>query len=488
MADVKKIADWIKQNAPMGAHLLLDSRKVKQGDVFFAVKGRHTDGRNFIPKAIENGASCIVTEKGLGKPFSIPSFETEDLYRKLGPIGSEYFGNPTSKMFGVAITGTNGKTTTANWVAEIFYRLGINAGCIGTLGCTYNGEKVPSVPLTTPDPLTLQTIFEELYKRGGKTFAMEASSIGLVQGRMDGTTLQTAVFTNLTRDHLDYHGTMERYLEAKEILFAWPSVKTAVVNLSGEPAEKVIEVAKRSGKKVLTLSAEGSLAADLSASNIRHTHSGLSFEVHYQGKKYSVEANFLGLFNVENFLCAVGSVLTADLPFEAVMAEAVKLNPPAGRMQIVKEQIGPVVVVDYSHTPDAITKAIEALQDWAKVREGNIWILAGAGGDRDHGKRPLMAAAACAADEVILTSDNPRSEDPEEILKQMKTGLTRPAEVIVDRAEAIKYAVEHASPDDVILIAGKGHEDYQEIKGVKHHFSDVEQAWEALRKLRKEHE
>lgn len=208
----------------------------------------------------------------------------------------------------------------------------------------------------------------------------------------------------------------------------------------------------------------------------------------FKGNSFPVAAHFLGLFNVENFLCAVGAMISVGFEIETVLKEAVKLMPPAGRMQIVREDRGPIFAVDYSHTPDAVTQAINALEGLAKARGGRIWIVVGAGGDRDHGKRPLMGQAACAADEVVLTSDNPRSEDPKEILKQIQAGTTKPCTVIEDRRKAIEYAAEHAAADDVILVAGKGHEDYQEVKGVKHHFSDVEEAREALRKLRNKDE
>ena len=230
MVDAAAVAAEIKRFAPEGAALLLDSRKICKGDVFFAVKGAHTDGRVFIEKACSAGASCVVAEKGNIPACSAPVIEIENLYRALGPIAAAYYGNPTAQMIGIAVTGTNGKTTTANWIADLMNRFGTLCACIGTLGCTLSDKVLPSVSMTTPDPLTLQATFAELLSLGCKAFAMEASSIGLEQGRLDGTEIKTAVFTNLTRDHLDYHGTMENYLRAKEILFRWPSVGTAVIN------------------------------------------------------------------------------------------------------------------------------------------------------------------------------------------------------------------------------------------------------------------
>ena len=310
MVDAAAVAAEIKRFAPAGAALLLDSRKIRKGDVFFAVKGVHTDGRTFIEKACGAGASCVVAEKGGIGPCSVPVIEIENLYRALGPIAAAYYGNPTAQMTGIAGTGTNGKTTTANWIADLMNRLGTPCACIGTLGCTLNGKALPSVSMTTPDPLTLQATFAELLSRGCKAFAMEASSIGLEQGRLDGTEIKSAVFTNLTRDHLDYHGTMENYLQAKEILFCWPSVKTAVINQSGAPAQKIQETAEAAGKDILTVSAREDQPGDLSARNIRHTREGLEFEVCFKGKSFPVAAHFLGFFNVENFLCAVGAMVS----------------------------------------------------------------------------------------------------------------------------------------------------------------------------------
>lgn len=481
MADISLIVSWIREHAPEGAKLTLDSRKVRPGDVFFAVIGTRSDGRDFIEKARTLGASCVVAEEGRKTSEEIPTLYVKGLYRKLGPIASAYFNEPSAAMTGFAVTGTNGKTTTSNWIADLLNRTGIEAACIGTLGCTVKGKALPSVCMTTPDPLTLQELFAELRDCRCQAFAMEASSIGLEQGRIDGTAIKTAVFTNLTRDHLDYHKTMEAYLEAKEILFEWPTLLNAVVNVNGNQAERIIKKAQEAGKNILRVGIGSERDADLQAADIRFARSGLHFDVIYRGHTFPVEAKFLGLFNIENFLCALGALVAEGLPLEKLIEEARLLEAPAGRMQVVSEENAPLAVIDYSHTPDAITKAIEALRGPAQARGGKIWIVLGAGGDRDHGKRPLMGKAACAADCVVLTSDNPRSEDPLEILRQVKEGVDKPCRVIEDRAEAIRYAVNTAAHDDIVLIAGKGHEDYQEIKGVKHHFSDLEEARRALR-------
>ena len=379
MVDAVAVAAEIKRFAPAGAALLLDSRKIRKGDVFFAVKGAHTDGRVFIEKACSAGASCVVAEKGNIPACSVPVIEIENLYRALGPIAAAYYGNPTAQMIGIAVTGTNGKTTTANWIADLMNRFGTRCACIGTLGCTLSGKVLPSVSMTTPDPLTLQATFAELLSLGCKAFAMEASSIGLEQGRLDGTDIKTAVFTNLTRDHLDYHGTMENYLRAKEILFRWPSVGTAVINQSGEPAQQIMQAAEGAGKDILTVSARSDQPAALTAENIRHTREGLEFEVRFKGNSFPVAAHFLGLFNVENFLCAVGAMISVGFEIETVLKEAVKLMPPAGRMQIVREDRGPIFAVDYSHTPDAVTQAINALEGLAKLVKDSGAELVGAG-------------------------------------------------------------------------------------------------------------
>ena len=489
MVRTLEIVSWLKEHAPSGAMLRVDSRAIQKGDVFFAIVGSKVDGRKFIPQALANGASCIVLEKGEGPEENVvgmvPELHVRDLSSILGRIASVYYGAPSSQMLGVAVTGTNGKTTSVNWISQILNNLGVDCASIGTLGCYLKGQKIPSISLTTPDPLGLQTLFYELRQTGAKAFAMEASSIGLEQGRIDGTELKVAAFTNLTRDHLDYHGTMLAYQKAKELLFGFPGLKSAVINLDDEAAGAMQQAAMAHGLNIIGLSSKGNAEAQFAAIDIDHEKEGLSFTVSYKNESRRFNSGLIGLFNIDNFLLAIGCCVAAGFEFERVCTAAENLKPPKGRMQKVSEGFSPMVLVDYAHTPDAIEKALGALEDLAKARRGKIWIVVGAGGDRDHGKRKPMGQAASLADVTILTSDNPRTEDPAAILSEVAEGAKPEARLILDRAEAIRTAIMEANPEDIVLIAGKGHEDYQEIDGVKHHFSDEEKAQQAL-KNRKE--
>lgn len=488
MVEEAEVSKWIKEKAGPKASLYLDSRRIQPGDVFFAVCGTHTDGRKFVAKAAELGASCAVVESAAHFKAEILFTEVCNLYKKCGAIASDYYGNPSQAMYGCAVTGTNGKTTAANWISELFTKLGKPSGCIGTLGCTCQGEPLPSVAMTTPDPLTVQKLFAELRDRGCEAFAIEASSIGLEQGRLRGAAFKVGIFTNLTRDHLDYHGDMEHYAEAKEILFSWPGLEYAVINFGDPASERMAQAALRAGVKVFSVGISQEAKYDLTACNVRHAREGLSFDLVFEGRVKHVTTRLLGTFNIENFLCAAAPCILSGFDFELVCETAQNLNPPAGRMQTVTADDGLLAAVDYSHTPDAILKALAALRELAEVRGGRLKIVVGAGGDRDSGKRPLMGRAACEADEMIFTSDNPRSEDPMLILREVCAGAVKPYRMIEDRAEAIREAVRSSSSDDVILIAGKGHEDYQEIQGVKHHFSDAEQVRNAMMEFRKKHE
>lgn len=482
MPDLSDILDFITRFARAESKLCLDSRMVKPGDVFFAVTGGAHDGRDFIEIALKNGASCVVRE-GLGD-LELPDnqLEVSNLREMLPEISAAYFGNPSRSMTGIAVTGTNGKTTTTHWISYLLSSCGVPCAVLGTIGCYFEGKKIPTVSLTTPDILTLESTLSQLRDEGCEAFAMEASSIGLEQGRMEGLSIKIAAFTNLTRDHLDYHGTMENYAAAKGILFDWPELESAVINLDDEYSQRYIQQIRN--RDVTRIIYSRKKKADLYASNLCHTEHGIAFDLHWHDEVKSVQCNFVGNFNVENYLAAVGCALAAGIDFEKVCEASQKLVPPPGRMQIAEVGVNPLVVVDYSHTPDALEKAIETLQEVKTQRKGKLWVLVGAGGDRDPGKRPLMGRVAATADEPIITSDNPRSEDPLKIIEQVASGAEKVTR-IPDRAEAIRFAIKNAAPEDVILIAGKGHEDYQEINGIKHHFSDVEEARKNL-KNRKE--
>ena len=480
------------------ANMTLDSRLVCPGDVFVAIKGHKTDGLNFVSSAKDKGAALILCEKRADakeKCLGLPFVEVEDLTKKMGAIASLFYHDPTSHMRGIAVTGTNGKTSTSHWVGDLLGMLHHPCAVIGTIGA-FLGEKRFEVPsLTTPDAVTLQCLFKDVYEAGAQCFAMEASSIGLEQGRMTGTHVETALFTNLTRDHLDYHKTFEAYEAAKAILFDWPGLKNAVINADDAAGRRFIERSLKNGLNVIAYALQTNGFVDqipegaqaLIADNIRATTHGMEFDIHWQGKTYPVTTHVLGEFNVSNLLGVAGVLLTLGLAPEAIFPRLLRLTAPKGRLQPVK-LVGqtrlPLAVVDYAHTPDALEKAILALRPVAQVRGGKICVVFGAGGDRDPGKRPIMGeTVARLADAVICTSDNPRTEDPQTIADQVAQGVikVKPAVVILDRKEAIFKAIEQASENDIVLIAGKGHEDYQEIMGVKHHFDDVEVADAALK-------
>ncbi len=477
MDNLKTIQSFILEHAAKGAHLRLDSRQVEPGDVFFALAGQSFDGRTFIPTAEQRGASCIVSDAPAGVQVKIPVLELPELRQYLPGIASTYYNNPSDFLQGIAVTGTNGKTTVTHWISKLMSDCSIPCAILGTLGCYFADKQIPIPSLTTPDILSLEDTLNTLRSEGCKAFAMEASSIGLKQGRMQGLSLKTAVFTNLSQDHLDYHGTMQEYARAKEILFDWPTLRSAVVNIDDPVADNFCAKVENRGLQLIKYSRKQK--ADLYIDNLDQTSSGMKFNLHWKDQIRAVSVGFIGLFNIENFLASAGAALVSDVSFDKVCSTASQLQPPAGRMQIVPGSGRPLVVVDYAHTPDAVLKVADALEEIKQHRQGSLWIVLGAGGDRDHTKRPMMGQAAAHAEYPVLTSDNPRTEDPQTILDQVAVGAPQ-AVKILDRAQAIKYAVNNARPEDVVLIAGKGHEDYQEINRVRHHFSDVEQAIAAL--------
>ena len=480
-------AKWLRQTVAPTARITLDSRTVRLGDVFVALKGEKADGLQWAEKAVAQGAAAVLYEPRETAPaVSVPAAAVADLRRELGVIASDFYGRPSEKMAGVGVTGTNGKTSISHWVSALLTHLGTPCAAMGTIGTFFKGEQFPAPALTTPDAASTQTLFDDLLHAGAAAFAIEASSIGLDQGRLLGTDFKTAVFTNLTRDHLDYHGTFEAYEAAKAILFDWPSLSCAVINADDACGRRFIARTVARGVRTIAYTIEGREvqgAEMLGATAIHPASAGTAFAIVWQGKTHDVSVKSLGRFNVSNLLAAAGAALSLGMESEAVFAGLEKLTPPAGRLQVVPCEKGPLCVVDYAHTPDALEKALTALRETASHRGGRLTAVFGAGGDRDHGKRPLMGEVASRlADAVVVTSDNPRTEDPQSIIDMILSGCGKaPAlTAIANRAEAIRRAVGEADGRDVILVAGKGHEDYQEIQGVKHHFSDVETVAQAL--------
>jgi len=487
-------ARWL-QEWTTGA-LRTDSRAVGAGDAFIAWPGYARDGRGFVPAALAAGAAtCLVEDEGVdahgfvdARVASLP-----DLKARTGLIAAAYYGEPSRQLAVIATTGTNGKTSTAWWTAQALSLLGRRCGVVGTLGV---GE--PPIPageagraqpgqldytgLTTPDPVLLQAAFRRMQDEGYGACAIEASSIGLKEHRLDGTQIRVALFTNFTQDHLDYHGTMEAYWAAKRELFDRPGLQAAVLNLDDA---KGAELAAELQGKLDVWTYGLNRAARLSAHDLHYRAGGLAFTLKEEGGQATlVETGLIGEYNVANLLAVIGGLRALGHSLAEIAAVAGRVTPVPGRMQRVGNGLElPQLVVDYAHTPDALDKALGALAPLAQARGGKLVCVFGCGGDRDRSKRPAMGAiAARLADRVVVTSDNPRSEAPQQILADIEAGLPAGAAhlSVLDRREAIAQAVLQAGPRDVILVAGKGHEDYQDIQGQRHPFSDVDEARAAL--------
>ena len=478
--------------------LVNDSRKVAPGDAFVAWPGYASDGRRHVPDALRAGAvACLVEAEGaagLGFEGEARVAALRGLKAAAGDIASRFLGAPSEKLDVIAVTGTNGKTSTAWWVAQAMSAVGRRSAVIGTLGI---GEPPPaaaaggaapalaSTGLTTPDPITLQAALADFASRGFSSCAIEASSIGIAEHRLAGTRVAVAVFTNFTQDHLDYHGDMMAYWQAKAQLFAWPGLRAAVVNLDDAQGIELAQSLQSTPIDTWTVSTRG--GARLVAANIRYGREGLAFEVREGETRAAIATPLIGDYNVSNLLATLGVLRALGVDLAAAAAACAGLTPVPGRMQRIGSHAAaasqPEVVVDYAHTPDALEKALAGLRPLAAERGGKLWCVFGCGGNRDAGKRPLMGAIAIKlAEHVVVTSDNPRLESPDFILSQILVGTIGHDEVdvIENRAEAIRHAVRSAAAADVILLAGKGHEDYQDIGGVKHPFLDAAHAEAAL--------
>ncbi len=499
-AAAMEVLAWLRAQAPAAfAHdLQLDSRRVAPGDVFVAapgaIPGKSADGRSFIDAAVGRGAIAVIVEADgwQSREVGVPVLPVANLRRVLGQLAARFYALPSEGLLGIGVTGTNGKTSCSQWVAQLLTLAGTRCAVIGTVGSGFPGAMQPDATLTTPDAITLQRAVRRFAHDGARALAMEVSSIGLDQGRVNGMKFDVALFTNLTRDHLDYHGTMERYEAAKTILFDWPTLTDAVINLDDAAgqrlAERLSSRARAGGVRITGYTAQrapapGAVARLLSADDLRATPEGLAFAIRGNGSAHAVSVPLVGEFNVSNLLGVVGVALACGVDVERACALLPQLMPPPGRMQRFGGNGAPLVVVDYAHTPDALDKALAALRPMAQARRGRLWIVCGAGGDRDPGKRaPMGLAGARGADRVVITSDNPRTEDPARIIADVAAGVPAGTAIdqIADRAQAIAHAVQAAAAEDIVLIAGKGHEDYQDAGGVKRPFSDVDEARVAL--------
>ncbi|MDQ7988782.1 MAG: UDP-N-acetylmuramoyl-L-alanyl-D-glutamate--2,6-diaminopimelate ligase [Candidatus Dactylopiibacterium sp.] len=466
-----------------------DSRKVRPGDVFLAYPGHASDGRRHIADAVARGAAAVLWERSgfdWDPAIALPNLPVDNLRWLASDIADEVFGRPSADLWMVGITGTNGKTSVSQWVARALNALERRCAVIGTLGSGFPGQ-LEHTGNTTPDAIVLQEDLARFREAGAEAVAIEVSSIGLDQGRVSGCRMDVAVFTNLTRDHLDYHKSMEAYAEAKARLFEMSGLKTAVLNfddLMGVMLARRLSAAGQVEVIGYSLVPDNATAAPAArvvvAEQLSTTEAGMRFVVRLGDARADITVGLVGQFNVSNLLAVVGVLVASGHGFEEAVAVSRALTPPQGRMQIQGGFGEPLVVVDYAHTPDALEQALRALGHTRDSRQGRLVCVFGCGGDRDPGKRPLMGDVATRlANEVVITSDNPRSEDPEAIIAGIAEGAPH-ARRVSDRAEAIRRAVAEAGDNDVILIAGKGHEDYQEIQGRKHHFSDGEQAAAAL--------
>jgi UDP-N-acetylmuramyl-tripeptide synthetase len=495
LGTVDQAAQWLKTHVGAGM-LQTDSRRIKSGDAFIAWPGATTDGRQYVAAALKAGASCCLVEAEGVHSYSFDDSriaQVEGLKAASGWIAAAYFEQPSKSLDVIAVTGTNGKTSSAWWIAQALNMLRKNeqsahysCGLIGTLGMGTPGN-MALTGLTTPDPVMLQAELARLRDARASACAMEASSIGLAEHRMAGSLVKVAVFTNFTQDHLDYHGTMEAYWLAKRALFEMPGLQTAVINLDDARGDELAAHCKARGLNVISTS-QIRTDATLCGSSAEHQATGMAFDVKHAGQTYRVSCPVVGDFNAANMLSVIGALLALGLDLTAACEAVSRCTAVPGRMELVAETLQPLMVVDYAHTPDALAKALAALRGVAQARGGKLWCVFGCGGNRDPLKRPLMAQAVeSGADHIVVTSDNPRHESPQTIANQMMPGFPRSTSKIhqeLDRRLAIRWAAQHATSDDVILIAGKGHEDYQEIAGVKHPFSDTKQARAALAERR----
>ncbi|MHA6887583.1 UDP-N-acetylmuramoyl-L-alanyl-D-glutamate--2,6-diaminopimelate ligase [Ralstonia pseudosolanacearum] len=494
-ARLAPVLDWLRAHVPAGADLTSDTRKLKAGDVFVAyVLGnvrQRGDGRPHIPQAIEAGVSAVLAEAhGYVVPADAPAriLPVDGLSELAGPLAAQWYAVPGPDALRViGVTGTNGKTSCSQWIAQAMSRQGERCAVVGTLGTGF-ADALVATGFTTPDAIQLQHSLADLHRAGARAVAMEVSSHGLEQGRADGTRFDIALFTNLTQDHLDYHGTMAEYELAKARLFGWPGLRAAVINRDDAAGGRLL-AGLRAGIEAVEYGIDGEAAAQrgaghwLRATNVRAHRTGTTFDVDGSFGRATVHSPMVGLFNVSNQLGVLGVLLMAGVPWQDALARLEKLQPVSGRMERFGGEDGPLVVVDYAHTPDALEQTLRALAPITGARGGKLWVVFGCGGDRDPGKRPQMGAIAeRLAQHVVLTSDNPRSEDPQLILDMIADGMEDPyaAVQIEDRAAAILHAVRHADVHDVIVVAGKGHESTQDIAGRKRPFSDQEHVRLAL--------
>ncbi|MCF7529123.1 UDP-N-acetylmuramoyl-L-alanyl-D-glutamate--2,6-diaminopimelate ligase [Neisseria lisongii] len=470
-----------------GASLHSDSRRIRPGDVFIACQGEFSDGRSYIPAAVANGAAFVFWDDDgsfvWDETWNVANQGIRDLKLRAGMLAAEIYGNFSDGLTVWGVTGTNGKTSITQWLAQAADLLGGKCAVIGTVGNGFWGN-LEDTTHTTPAPVDVQTLLHRFKQQGATAAAMEVSSHGLDQFRVNGVPFRSAVFTNLTRDHLDYHGTMDAYGDIKARLFYWQGLKHTVINVDDEYGAALagrLKTGEAEADEVPQVYGYGfSETADIRITAFQAASDGMNVELDTPWGKGSCRTRLLGRFNAQNLAACVGVLCAEGHSLEQVLAALSQIRPATGRMDCIMNAGKPLVVVDYAHTPDALEKALATLQE-IKPENAALWCVFGCGGNRDRGKRPLMGAAAAAgADKVVVTSDNPRMEEPQAIINDILPAVANPEKVEADRRAAIEFAVRQAAEHDIILIAGKGHETYQDVQGVKHHFSDFEIAQAAL--------
>lgn len=482
-------------NAPLDVPVLLaklgayprritsDSRRVEPGVAFAAYRGTHLDGRAYVADAIARGAAAVLWDAdgfNWRKAWQVKNASVLGLQARLGAIADFIYGSPSQRLWTVGVTGTNGKTSCAHWIAQALNTCGRRAAVLGTLGNGLVGHLGPAAH-TTPEAAVLHELLAQFNAAGASAAVIEVSSHGLAQGRLNGAKFDVALFTNLSRDHLDYHGTMAAYGQAKAKLFTWPGLRTAVINADDSFGQSLIDAARSRRQHVVSY---GFANADIAASGLALSNAGVSFAVTTPWGNGRLEAPVVGAFNASNLLGALAVLLASDVPFSAALAALAQVQAPAGRMQRFGGDGKPLVVVDYAHTPDALEKALLALRP-AVAAGSELVCVFGCGGDRDPGKRAEMGhVVAQLANRVVVTSDNPRCEDPGAIANAIAHAVreqgNRRWAIELDRRQAIAQAIADAAPGDVVLVAGKGHETYQECARVRLPFSDAREVTAAL--------
>lgn len=464
--------------------LKLDSRKVGKEDLFFAFKGSQQDGRDYIEQALQQGALAIVYDpedyqlaETVANQYPCVEFiAIKHLQNHISDIAARFYQIPAESLRLVGVTGTNGKTTVTQLIAQALDLLSEHCGIIGTLGVGF-WHDLQDAKQTTPDAITTQESLANLLAKGARAVALEVSSHGIDQGRVAGLPFKVAIFTNLTRDHLDYHHTLENYGATKAKLFTWESLDKKVINQDDAFGKELIQ--HNQSEKLLTFSIDDK-AADLYCENIEFNAYGIKAELVSPQGRGLLQTKLIGRFNLSNILAVIAGLLGLGYDLATILPTIPKLNAPAGRMQYLGGEDRPTVVIDYAHTPDALEKVLGALKPHANNK---LWCVFGCGGSRDKGKRVLMAEVAeKLADHIVITDDNPREEPSVEILKDILQGFKKPqrVEVIADRKQAILQTISQAAGNDIVLVAGKGHEDYQEVMGKRSHFSDFEEVNKAL--------